>query len=57
MSSPSTPVWHLRQHPYEAQGRRDLLQSIRRALAEVEDVVSQELARIQSTEVVAVIVT
>jgi len=57
MSSPSTPVWHLRKLSYKAQDRRDLIQSIWRALAEVDDIVSQELARVQSTEIVAVIVT
>ena len=57
MSSPSTPIWHLRKLSYEAQDRRDLIQSIWRALAEVDDIVSQELARVQSTEIVAVIVT
>lgn len=57
MSSPSTPVWHLRKLRYEAQDHRDLIQSIWRALAEVNDIVSQELARVQSTEIVAVIVT
>lgn len=57
MSSPLTPVWYLKKLPYEAQGRRDLIRSIWRALAEVNDIVSQELARVQSTEIVAVIVT
>lgn len=57
MSSPSTPIWHLRKLSYKAQDRRDLIQSIWRALAEVDDIVSQELARVQSTEIVAVIVT
>jgi len=57
MSLPSTPVWYLRRLPYKAQDRRDLVRSIWRALAEVNDIVSQELARIQSTGIVAVIVT
>ena len=46
MSSPSTPVWHLRKLRYEAQDHHDLIQSIWRALAEVNDIVSQELARV-----------
>lgn len=57
MSSPSTPVWYLRKLSYEAQDRRDLVRSIWRALAEVNDIISQELARIQSTGIIAVIVS
>ena len=57
MASPSTPVWYLKKLPYKAQDCRDLVRSIWRALAEVNDMVSQELARIHSTGIIAVIVT
>jgi hypothetical protein len=57
MSSPSTPVWYLRKLSYKAQDRRDLVRSIWRALAEVNDIISRELARIQSTGIIAVIVS
>ena len=57
MSSPLPPIWHLRELPYDPQDHHDLVLSVWRALAEVDSIVSQELARIQSTEIVAVVIT
>jgi len=56
MSSPSPPVWYLKNLSYNPQDRRDIVRSVWRAVAELDSVISQELARIQSTGIVAMVV-
>ena len=56
MSPPSPPVWYLKNLSYNPQDRRDIVRSVWRAVAELDSVISQELASIQSAGIAAVVV-